>query len=258
MNSTRRIIFFKFVIRRIKKGRIPGKWEFPNWVYIKHPVNTPIFRLIDNFIREKFGSSPLSLSLFALCLCFSVLGVNLTRFSLCFIAAAFRLLLCSYLLAILFSLRTLLLLLLFFFPSPSAPPRVHPLFSLPSSICLFLHWCWFDFLFLLFFFFCFSPNQQKQTQTRTTTRYDYDFQVCFCLLPLPLPFVTVSSAYRFLCPLRCSAAPRLPLFGLLFVWRQQRRRRRRFRHLRLAFFVRSMLLFLLWHVFVLLLLLSIL
>jgi len=30
MNSTRRIIFFKFVIRRIKKGRIPGKWEFPN------------------------------------------------------------------------------------------------------------------------------------------------------------------------------------------------------------------------------------
>lgn len=134
-----------------------------------------------------------------------ILGVNLTRFSLCFIAADFSLLLSSYLFAISFSL----LFFLFFLPNchrPPPPPRIHPLFLLFVFAFTLL---WFLLHTLLIFFFRLTNKNNAQT-TRTTTRYDYDFQVCFCpSLSTLLP--NISSAYRFLCPPHpphlCSTTP---------------------------------------------------
>lgn len=108
-----------------------------------------------------------------------ILGVNLTRFSLCFIAADFSLLLSSYLFAISFSL----LFFLFFLPNchrPPPPPRIHPLFLLFVFAFTLL---WFLLHTLLIFFF--SPNQQKQ---RTDNKNNNPLWLWLSGVLLPLPF----------------------------------------------------------------------
>lgn len=182
------------------------------WERVGYPDKC-FFRLIDNFIREKFFFQVAwviaprllrSLSLFPLFppLSQRVLGVNLTRFLLCFTLPPLSVCFC-----VLICLRFhFLCVRVSAHPFPCHSFALYP--HLPSS-SLFICF-WLGLIFVVVFCFAFLPNRKKKkaTATRTTkTTTRYDFQVCL-FTPLWLLLYSLSLG-RFLSPF--SFARPLPL-----------------------------------------------